>query len=587
MVEERIQRRLAAILAADVVGYSRFMERNEVGTLTALKKRRKEVLEPLVGHHQGRVFKITGDGVLVEFSSAVNAVLCAIDLQQGMAAANGKAPEDQRFVLRVGVNLGDVMVEGGDLYGDGVNIAARLEGIAQAGEVLVSGSAYDQVKNKIETGFEDLGARSLKNIDEPVRVFRVGLSGKAILTRSALALPDKPSIAVLPFANISNDPQQEYFADGMVEEIITALSRFRSLFVIARNSSFTYKGRVVDVKRIGRELGVRYVLEGSVRRSDDRLRISGQLIDASTGMHLWADRFEGALAEVFDLQDQVATSVVGAITPTLEQAEILRAKRKPTASLDAYDHYLRGLAILTSITRETNEEALRLFNKAIEQDPEFGLAYARAAHCYVYKKANRWMRDPKREAAEAAALARRAVNSGRDDADVLSFAGYVLGYLAGDLDDCAACIDRALVLNPNLAAAWGFSGWTKYCLGEPDTAIRHVAHAMRLSPLDPRIYTWQGITAFAHMFAERYDEAASWAERALRDQPNVAAVLRAAAASYALGGRIAEAEKTMERLRQLDPGLRVSNLEEVMPPFRRPEDRSKYIEGLRKAGLPE
>jgi tetratricopeptide (TPR) repeat protein len=365
------------------------------------------------------------------------------------------------------------------------------------------------------------------------------------------------------------------------------LSRFRGLFVIARNSSFTYRGRAVDVKQVGRELGVRYVLEGSVRRGGDRLRITGQLINASTGAHLWADRFDGRLAEVFDLQDQVAMSVVGAIARRLEEAEIERAKRKPTDDLDAYDYYLRGLAIANHMTREANDEALQLFDQAIRRDPDFALAHARAAYCYVHRKAGNWMVDRAVEVATAARLARRAIEIGRDDAVALSFGGHVLGYVVGDLDDGAAFVDRALVLNSNLATAWGSSGWMKICFGEPDVAIDHEARAMRLSPLDPRSFTWQFMTALAHYCAGRYPEAISWAESSLRDQPNFASAMRILAASLALEGRLAEALKATARLRTAYPALRASKLGDVMPPFRRPEDRAKYVEGLRQAGLPE
>jgi len=587
MSEQLSRRRLAAILAADVAGYSRLMGADEEGTLAALKARRKEVLEPLVARHGGRVFKIAGDSVLVEFASAVHAVQCAIELQQEMAAANAELPPERHIVLRIGVNLGDIMVEASDLYGDGVNIAARLEGIAEPGGVLVSGAVFDYVRNKLAAGFESLGTQSLKNIAEPIRVYRVLPGAAASPGRPVLALPDKPSIAVLPFENMSGDAAQEYFADGVVEDIITALSRFRNLFVIARNSSFTYKGRAVDVKQVGRELGVRYILEGSVRKAGDRLRISGRLIDALTGANLWVDRFDGALEEVFGLQDQVAASVVGAITARLEQAEIERSKRKPTENLDAYDYYLRGLPIANRITEEANGEALRLFKKAIAHDPDFALAHARAAHCYVYRKANRWMVDRVQEVAEAARLARLAIELGRDDDIALAYGGFVLGYVIGELDDSAGCIDRALALNPNLAAAWGFSGWIKICIGEPDIAIEHEARAMRLSPLDPRVFVWQSYTAQAHMHADRYDDAALWAHRALREQPNYANPRRIAAASHALAGRLAEAREHMARLRQIDPTLRVSNIGEVLPPLRRPEDRARYIEGLRGAGLPD
>jgi adenylate cyclase len=385
MAEERSKRRLAAILAADVVGYSRLMEADEAGTLAALKTRRKQVLEPLVAKHQGRVFKVTGDGVLVEFASAVNAAQCAVELQQAMAAANEGQAEDRQIVLRIGVNLGDVMVEGSDLYGDGVNIAARLERIAEPGGILVSGTAYDHVASKVKVSFEDMGTQTLKNIAQPVRAYRVGdMPATSVLGLKPVS--DKPSIAVLPFTNMSGDLEQEYFADGIVEEIITALSRMRWLTVIARNSSFTYKDRSVDVKQIGRELGVRYVLEGSVRKATDKVRIVGQLIDTSTGMHLWADKFEGRLQDIFDLQDQVTASVVGAIAPKIESAEIERSKHKPTESLDAYDYYLRGMAALIQVTKESSQEALTWFNRAIEADPGFASAYGQAARCRSQRK---------------------------------------------------------------------------------------------------------------------------------------------------------------------------------------------------------
>jgi TolB-like protein len=400
---------------------------------------------------------------------------------------------------------------------------------------------------------------------------------------------DRPSVAVLPFQNLSGDAEQEYFADGIVEDITIALAQFRHLYVIARNSSFTYKGQAVDIKQVGRELDVRYVVEGSVRRTGDRLRIAGQLIDTSTGVHLWADRFDGTLANVFDLQDQVASSIVGAITPKVEEAEIERAKRKPTESLDAYDHYLRGLAAFdrTVTNRSVVDEALRFFMTAIERDPEFAAAHARAARCYATRKSNGWMRDPAEETAEATRLARRAVELGWDDAVALTYAGYVLGYVAGDLDDSAACIDRALLLNPNLAAALGASSWVRACLGEPDKAVEHAALAMCLSPLDPRLFAWQFNTGLAHFCAGRYDDAAAWAGKSLRHQPNYPSAMRVMAAGHAMAGRIGEARETIARLCLMHPALRLSNLAGVLPPFRRPDDRNRYIEALRMAGLPE
>jgi len=403
----------------------------------------------------------------------------------------------------------------------------------------------------------------------------------------SLALPNQPSIAVLPFQNMSGDAEQDYFADGMVEEIITALSRFRSLFVISRNSSFTYKGRSVDVKQVGRELGVRYVREGSVRKAANRVRIIGQLIDASTGAHLWADRFEGGLEDIFDLQDQVTASVVSAITPTLEQAEIERVKRKPTESLDAYDYYLRGMAALYQFTsREANGEALRLLKRSTELDPDFASTYGLAAHCYVLRKANGWMVDSENEIADAARLVRQAMALGGADALALTAAGTVLAYVVRDLDAGAAYIDRALLLNANLAFAWFWGGYVKLWLGEPDAAINRFERAMRLSPLDPRMPRVQAAIADAHFHAGRYDEASSWATIAIREVPYHNG-LRILAASNALAGRQEQARLAMARLRQLDPELRVSNLGNVQGPYRRPEDVARYEDAMRRAGLPE
>jgi len=401
-----------------------------------------------------------------------------------------------------------------------------------------------------------------------------------------LALPDKPSIAALAFHNLSGDPEQDYFADGVVEDIITALSRIRWLFVIARNSSFTYKGRAVDVKQIGRELGVRYVLEGSVRKAANRVRITGQLIDATTGAHLWAERFEGNLDDIFELQDQVAMSVVGAIAPQLERAEIERAKRKPTGNLNAYDYYLRGMANLHQGTREATHEALSLFDRAIQLDPDFASAHAMAAWCHFWRKVNGWMIDRPRETAEGARLARRAVELGRDDAVALTRSGHALAHLAGDLDGGIALLDRALVLNPNLAAAWFLGGFLRVWHGESDGAIEYFERAMRLSPLDAETYRMQAGMAVAHLFAGRFDTASSWAEKAFRDLPSFLMVVSIIAASHALAGRTDEGRRAMDHLRQLDPALRISNLRDWLP-IHRPEDLATFADGLRRAGLPE
>jgi len=403
-------------------------------------------------------------------------------------------------------------------------------------------------------------------------------------TRAPLLLPDKPSIAVLPFDNLSGDPEQEYFADGVVEEIITALSRFRWLFVIARNSSFTYKGRAVDVKQVGRELGVRYVLEGSVRKAADRVRIAGQLIDTSTGAHLWADRFDGQLADIFDLQDQVTESVVGAIAPKLEQAEIERAKRKPTESLDAYDLYLRGMAHVHQTTRQANEQALRAFYQAIKLDPDFAAAYGMAAWCYAWRKLHGWIENRDAEIAETERLARQAAELGHDDAIALGVSGYALTYVVGEVEDGAALSDLALDLNPNLAWLWLCAGWINIYMGDMEDAIARVSHAIRLSPRDPLLYASSSMIGFCHFIAGRYDEACLWAEKGLSANPSWSVAARVAAASHALAGRTEQARRAMARLRKLDPTLRLSQMEEI--PLR-PEHRAKYVGGLRKAGLPE
>jgi adenylate cyclase len=526
-------RKLAAILAADVVGFSRLTGADEDRTLARLRALRSDLIDPTIAVHKGRVVKRTGDGAIVEFRSVVDAVRCAIEIQNSMIERNAGLPPERRIEFRIGIHLGDVVEESdGDLMGDGVNIAARLEGVAQPGAICLSEDAYRQVKSRLDLAISDLGETKLKNIAEPMRIYSLrcgnaiaakatALAGAGTSTAPPLSLPDKPSIAVLPFQNMSGDPEQEYFADGMVEDIITELSRFRQLFVIARNSSFVYKGRAVDVKQVSRDLGVRYILEGSVRKAADRIRITAQLIDASTGMHLWAERFDGGLQDFFDLQDQVTARVVGEIAPKLEQAEIERAKRKPTESLDAYDYFLRGMASVNHWTRAANDEALRLFYKAVELDPEFGSAHGMAAWCYIWRKLNGWVIDRAQETSEGTRLARRAVELGKDDPVALSRGGHALAWFVRDLDNGAAFIDRALALNPNLAAAWNLSGWVRAYRGELDLSIEHHARAMRLSPLDPILYNMLVGTAFAHFLAGRYDEASAWANKALREQPEL------------------------------------------------------------------
>src|SRR6202166_3005743 len=573
------------------------MGADEVGTLEALKAHRREVFDSAIASHRGRIVKTTGDGMLVEFASAVDAVMCAMAVQEKMAERNAGS-SGPNITFRVGINVGDIIIDGDDIFGDGVNVAARVENECEPGGVYISANAFEQVRSKTPFTFTDLGERTLKNIDRPVRVYAaklrdLGTIASVVLTpapdaKKPLSLPDKPSIAVLPFNNMSGDPEQDYFADGVVEDIITALSRFKALFVIARNSSFTYKGRAVDVKQVGRELGVRYVLEGSVRNAANRVRITGQLVDTATGAHLWAERFDGGLGDIFDLQDQVTESVVGAIAPAVEKAEIERAKRKPTESLDAYALYLRGLAKLYQFgNRQANEETLRLFNRAIELDPDFASAYALAALCYVWAKINGWFSNTANEMAEVTRLAQRAVELGKDDAAALAPSGWALAFVVHDLEAGAALSDRALALNSNLAEAWFWGGWVKIWLGEPEAAIERFARALRLRPLGPFVAGMRSGTAFAHFFLGRYDEAVSWAAMTLQDNPDSQPGLRIAAASNAMVGRPEQAHKAMARPRQLNPALRISNLNDVLPPFRRAEDLSRLEEGLRRAGLPE
>jgi TolB-like protein/Tfp pilus assembly protein PilF len=579
-------RRVTAILAIDVVGYSRLMGADDEGTLAQLKAHRRDLVDPKIREQQGRIVKTTGDGMLVEFASVVDALRCATEIQRDMRTRNAEVPQEKRIEFRAGLNVGDIIIDADDIYGDGVNVAARLESMADPGGICISGRVYEDTHGKLDIGFEDAGEQQLKNIAWPVRVYRVRLDGKTDQTRPALALPDKPSIAVLAFDNLSGDAEQEYFADGMVEEIIMALSRLRWLFVIARNSSFAYKGRAVDAKRIGQELGVRYLLEGSVRRAGNRVRIAGQLIDASTGAHLWADRYEGGIEDIFDLQDQVTASVVGAISPKLEQAEIERSLRKPTERRAAYDYYLRGLAGLHLWTREANKEATAQFYKAIELDPKFASAYGLAARCYSQRKASGWMEDRVHEIAETRRLSRRAAELGPDDALALCTAGFGLAYVAGELDDGIALIDRAIALNPNLAWAWYFSAWANVWLGQSGLAIERAERAMRLSPQDPHIFNMQSATAYGYFVDGRYAEALSWAQTAIRQRPDHTTSLRVLSASYAFLDRLEQAREAAARLAELDPALRISTLDQVIR-FRRPDDLARLAEGLRRAGFPE
>jgi TolB-like protein/class 3 adenylate cyclase len=536
---ERVERRLAAVLAADVAGYSLLMGRDEEGTLARLKAARKSLVDPIIATHRGRIVKTTGDGMLVEFASAVDAVRCAMQVQRSVVEQPNRIQESQ-IKFRIGIHVGDIIFDDNDIFGDGVNIAARLEGIAEPGGICMSDDAYRQVRGKVDLVCEDLGPRTLKNIAEPIRVWRAQLDGQSPVSAQlgsragvapALVLPDKPSIAVLPFQNMSGDPEQEFFADGIVEDIITALSRFKAFFVIARNSSFTYKGKAVDIKQVGRELGVRYLLEGSVRKAGTRVRITGQLVDASTGAHLWADRFESALDDVFDLQDKVTQQVIGAIEPELDRAEIARVSRMPVGSMDAITEFYRGLPhIYWPTSPQNNDAALQHFRNAIALDPTFPTAYGAAATCLMWRRANRWSADPAKDDAELSGLYDRVKELGADDAPTLTGIGFALFHNQVNCQAGIEFVDRAIRSNPNFAQAYNSRGWLRIWDGGSDAAIADFEQAMRFSPRDPFSFTLMLGVAFGHFNAGRNAEAALWADRSIQSFPYFIAGLTTAAA---------------------------------------------------------
>jgi TolB-like protein/class 3 adenylate cyclase len=589
----RVERRLAAVLAADVAGYSRLMGADEVGTLAALKAVRRELVDPAIADHKGRIVKTTGDGMLVEFASAVDAVACAMAVQGKMADRNGSAARNIAF--RIGINVGDIIIDGDDIFGDGVNVAARVENECEPGGVCLSGNAFEQVRGKTNFAFDDLGERTLKNIDRPTRLFSVRAADAAPAAASTktpaemskpLPLPDKPSIAVLPFQNMSGDPEQEYFADGMVEDIITALSRFKSLFVIARNSSFTYKGKLVDIKQIGRELGVRYVLEGSVRKAGGKVRITGQLIEAATGAHLWADRFDGPLDDIFELQDKVTSSVAGAIAPQVERAELDRSLRKPTEHLDAIDLHYRAKSALWSRTRKGTEEALRLAQQAISLDPNFAPAYGVVLACCDVQRTEGWA-DRERLFALGKQYALRAIEFGANDAATLVQAAHFFASITKDTETGYALVNRAIALNPNLYDCWRSRGWINLWAGQPERAIDDFNHAIRLNPVDPRSQSTDGGLAAAHLFLGQFESAVSWALTSLARQGNYSPALRVGVASYAMLGQIAEAQAMHARLRETgSPPLTISQIEKWIP-YKRQEHYELFVKAYRIAGVPE
>lgn len=585
------KQRLAAILAADVVGYARLMTADERRTVAALDAARA-IFRSEIESRVGRLVDTAGDSVLAVFESAAEAVNAALAVQQQLAATSAAVPDDQRMRFRIGVHLGDVIEKAdGTVYGAGVNLAARLEALAEPGGIAVSDAVHGVVRGRVAAHFEDKGDRAVKNIPYPVKTYYVHDDASAVsgptgaAPESPRALPERPSIAVLPFTNMSGDPEQEYFADGMVEDIVTALSRFKELFVIARNSSFVYKGRSVDIQQVARDLGVRYVLEGSVRKAGNRVRITGQLIDAATRAHLWADRFDGSLEDVFDLQDRVTESVVSALQPTLRQAEIERARRKPPASLDAYDYLLRALPIVIANTAAEAGTAIKLLDEALRLYPDY--AYAHVLLSLAYGQIFRSAGGPEREQARATSVthARRALEIAGDDSTALAHAGFVLLVAEQDITGARAALDRAVALNPNSATAYGYRALVLAMSGEPEPAIENATRALRLSPFDPTRYLPQMAVVIARIGLRQYDDAVAWAHKAIESAPprypmSYAFLIVAECAR----GNAAEAERHVKRLAALLPGFEPGTLARLFDVFPEPL-RSNSVAVLRDAGL--
>lgn len=579
-----IKRRLAAILAADIAGYSRLMGQDEAATVRDLKDHQAVIL-PLVGRHGGRIIDTAGDGILAEFPSVIGATECAVEIQTVMAARNEDVPEHRRMLFRIGINLGDVIHDETRIYGDGINVAARLEGLAEPAGVLVSRAVHDQVRDRLDLIFEDLGERELKNIARPVRVYRVRTSAEskaAPAPGNALSLPDKPSIAVLPFPNMSGDPEQGYFADGIAEDIITGLSRLRWLFVIARNSSFTYKGRDVDVRQVGRELGVRYVLEGSVRKGGNRIRITGQLVEAETGNHLWAERYDRALDDVFAIQDDITESVIGCIQPELYAAEHDRLKRKPPQSLDAWETFVRGMFLYSQHSDASTKEALSMLDRAIELDRSYAQAHGLRAVCLAWRAIQGWEnRDT--AFAEAAEGADRAVACDPQEPWAYLAHGFIAVAKRRN-SEAVGAFGRAIDASPNFAYAHGLLGCAHALGGRPDHAIECIDRGVRLSPRDIFGDEYELYYAFAHFQAGRYAEAASAAHLAIQQRPGHPVLYIMAAASHGLAGETDEARRAIAQLIDLVPNMSAADVEDTFIYCQR-EDRSRLAMGLRAGGL--
>jgi adenylate cyclase len=589
---ERVERRLAAVLAADVAGYSRLMGRDEERTLANLKSFRKTLVDPAIAAHRGRIVKTTGDGILVEFASAVDAARCAVEVQRGMAGQNADVPQDLRIEFRIGIHVGDIIIDDNDIFGDGVNIAARLEGIAEPGGVCISDDAHRQIRGKIDIAFDDIGDQTLKNIAEPMRAWHMRLaseaapairSGSSIRVQD-LALPDKPSIVVLPFDNMSAEPGQDYLADGIVEAITAALSCIRSFFVIARSSAFTYKGRATNARDIGKELGVAYLLEGSVQKAGNRLRIIVQLIETEKGAHVWSSSFDGAIDDFFDLEDRITEQVAGALQPSIRIAEIERSRRKRPQDLGSYDYTMRAMPHVWALEKEESGKALELLDKALTIDPEYPLALSLAGWCHAQRSVYNWANDIAESQAMARSLAERAAAMSGGDPVILAVLGAVHTFVR-NYGTARVLLERAVALDPNAAWAWSRLGWLENYADQPQKAVRNFEHALRLSPIDPMNFNnYVGIGS-AHEVAQEYDQAAAFYRRALEERPNADWIYRNLASSLSGAGRVEEAEQAFAILMRRYPDLTVSKFKQAMVFSSGPLNR--MAENLRKLGLPD
>ena len=585
-----MERKLAAILAADVVGYTRLMGEDEAGTLMALKAHREEFIEPKIADHKGRVVKLMGDGALVEFASVINALACAAELQSGMAERNAEVPDGQRIIFRIGINLGDVIVEGDDLYGDGVNLATRLEGLAEPGGICISAKVYDEVKNKLALGYEDLGEREVKNVAEPIHVYLIVPERSAAEPKAGagedLALPDKPSIAVLPFDNISGDPEQEYLVDGITEDLITALSKIRWFFVIARNSTYTYKGQAVEVKQVAKDLGVRYVLEGSVRKAGNRVRVTAQLVDATTGHHVWAERYDRELEDIFDLQDEMTQTIVGAVEPELSAVERERALSKPPENLDAWESYQRGLWHMWRYEQDGNLQAEDLLKRATDLDPGFAPAYAYGSYVQYSRVIMGWSEDAEQCLDAGMTLAQQAL--ALDDKDpVAYFAAGRIQMMQGQHDDSIASLETAIELNPSFAQAYHGLGMALTLAGRLGEAKEACIMSERLSPRDPINWASTIVHALACTLSRDFEEAAHWARKTIQNPRSKGYWPHAGlAAALAHLDQMEEARAAVAEALEAKPDLSIAYLIETLP-TKEPGGLDPYLDGLRKAGLPE